>query len=130
MVHRIVLQDHQLQAKLSSLRGSSGPVYLLFSATKGEDGQRWCPDCRNADPVLDEAFQSLPASATILEILIPRETWKNKESPHMFRSAPFNIRGIPSLCLWNAVNEKVERKFTEGECEQLEVLQELFMSHF
>jgi hypothetical protein len=132
MVYRFALTEAQFMAKLASLKGSRDPIYLLFMATRDETtGLRWCPDCRNAEPVLEEAFQSLPASATILEVLIPRESWKGPNGPkHPYRSAPFGVRGIPTLCLWNAVNEKVERKFTEGECEQIENLQELMSSHY
>ena len=132
MVYRLLVTEAQFTPKLASLRGSTNPVYLLFTATKDEaTGQRWCPDCRNADPILEEAFESLPASATVLEVLIPRESWKGPNGPsHPYRAAPFGVRGIPTLCLWNAVSEKVERKFTEGECEQIENLLELMTSHF
>lgn len=132
MVYRFVVNQSQLAPKLASLKGSSAPVYLLFTATKdGEGGQRWCPDCRSADPILEEAFQSLPASATIVEVEITYQNWKNTPGPsHPFRFEPFNVRGIPTLALWNAKTEKIEKQFTEYECEQLENLQQLFTSHF
>ena len=61
----------QLATKLAILRGSPNPVYLLFSSTRKEDGARWCPDCASADPILDEAFESLPASVTPAYPAIP-----------------------------------------------------------
>ena len=132
MVYRYILTESQLGPKLATLKGSTSPVYLLFIAAKtGENGQRWCGDCRSAEPVLEEAFDSLPASATLLEVEILRDSWKVDPGPkHPFRSPPFAVKGIPSLLLWNAVTDKVEKRFTENECEQLENLQQLFLSHF
>ena len=130
MVYRLILNESQLGLKLASLKGSTSPVYLYFTTTI-VDGKRWCPDCRSAEPILEEAFGSLPASATILEIQVPRESWKVQPGPnHPFRKPPFNVRGLPTLSLWNATTEKVEKSFTEGECEQLENLLEVFSSHY
>ena len=134
MVYWHILTESQLIPKLGLFKASpsGGPIYLLFTATKdGDKGQRWCPDCRSADPVLMEAFQSLPASATILDVQITKQSWKVDPGPnHSFRQPPFSVRGIPTLCLWDPVKEKVQRRFTESECEQIENLLELFQSHF
>ena len=131
MVLRELVTAALLDMKLASLKGAKGPIYLLFTAEKDDSGRRWCPDCRNAEPVLEEAFLSLPASATILEIPLSRESWKGPTGPkHPFRSPPYNVKGIPTLCLWDAVDQKVLKKFTESECEQLESLTELMSSHY
>src|SRR4051812_27020765 len=113
MVYKVILTESQLLPKLATLKGATTPVYLLFTATlDGDNAQRWCPDCRSADPILQEAFESLPASATLLELQIPRESWKVSPGPkHPFRSPPFSLRGIPTLCRWNAVDEKVVKRF-------------------
>lgn len=128
-MYRELLLESQLLSKLKSLKNSPSPVYLYFTANKESGGKRWCPDCVNAEPVLEEAFECLPAGAYVLQVDIPKSSWKGAEGAnHPFRKAPFALQGIPSLCLWDTKLERVQRRFTEGECEQLEALQEMMMS--
>ena len=73
-----------------------------------------------------------------------RAVWKNKDSPHYLRSAPYNVKGIPckkffffsrrnffkliyykGLVLYNVQTGKVEKKITEYELDQLENVSEL-----
>ncbi|KAH9260420.1 hypothetical protein BASA81_001590 [Batrachochytrium salamandrivorans] len=127
MYREIVLESHLVQ-RLGLLKNSSSAVYLYFTADK-VGGERWCPDCRNAEPVLEEAFQVLPAGAYVLQIEVAKDRWKGLEGQkHFFRQAPFSLGGLPSLCEWDTKKQAVVRKFTEGECEQLEALQEMMMA--
>lgn len=130
MVHREEVTPEKLNVKLASMRGSRDPIYIYFTASMDATGSRWCPDCSSADPVLEEAFQCLVASATILEVPVSRESWKGPEGPnHPLRQPPYGVRGVPTLALWDALDEKVRKRFTEHECEQLEQLQATMMSH-
>ena len=126
-MNHIIISEYQLATKLALVRGTVTPVYLLFTATKDENGSRWCPDCSSADPILEEAFEALPAGSQVIEVQIERNRWKGPEGKqHPFRSPPFSVRGIPTLIAWNAKDDKVTKRFTEGECEQMEMLQETF----
>lgn len=65
----------------------------------------------------------------MFEIQVERARWKGEEGKsHPFRSKPFALKGLPTLIAWEATEDKVIKRFTEGECEQMEMLQDTFRS--
>ena len=133
MVHRVVLPSGDLAVKLQTLRSSPDPLFIYFTADKsGKDGERWCPDCRSADPVIEEALLSAPASATLLEVRVSRPEWKESPGPaHFLRRDPFRVTSVPTVAQFDAAQGKIIRRFVDGECEQLESLVDMFMgAHF
>lgn len=92
-----------------------------------ENGERWCPDCEAADPVLEEAFTSAPASVLLLTVEVTREEWKTSPGPeHPLRKAPYSVSGIPTMLEWDATNDKALRRFGESDLLQLESVSEFF----
>ena len=39
-------------------------VYILFTGNKNEDGVSWCPQCTDADPVIQEYVKDLDAETS------------------------------------------------------------------
>jgi thiol-disulfide isomerase/thioredoxin len=127
MVHRVVLKPAELATRLAILKRSADPVFIYFTADRPEPGgERWCPDCRSAQPVIDEAAQAAPASATLLEVEIDRPSWKNDKDSFL-RKPPYSVSSIPCVAVWDGASQSVVQRFTEGEAEQLEALQAAFM---
>jgi len=109
------------------VKASSQPCFVLFAAERSApNNERWCPDCTSADPIIDEALQSAPAGATLLEVLITKPEWKNDKN-HFLRKPPLSVSGIPTLAVYDLAQQKISQRFVEGECEQLEALQAVFM---
>mmetsp|Transcript_6254 Transcript_6254/g.10083 ORF Transcript_6254/g.10083 Transcript_6254/m.10083 type:complete len:136 (+) Transcript_6254:246-653(+) len=126
---RETLSAVHLQSKLQVLRGSPSPVVLLFTATRKEDGSRWCPDCEESDPVLQEAMQHAPAAVQLIEVELSREEWKvDPGAGHFLRKEPYNVSGIPTMMLWNPDENKCMKKFNEADLLQLENVSEFFRS--
>ena len=125
---RDVIDEKDLEVKLATLRGSRDPVFILFTSTRtgeGGGGERWCPDCTAADPVIEEAFEAAPASATLVEVRVERSRWKVEPGQkHPWRKEPFFVKGVPTLVVWDAANDKVVRRVYD--CEQLEMLRDVF----
>lgn len=50
----------------SQLQSKSGNAYVLFTASYNDEGVRWCPDCRNAEPYLDKKLSDSSISEVIV----------------------------------------------------------------
>lgn len=46
---------------------------LWFTATKQADGSRWCPDCVQAEEIIEEALLRAPASLQLIVVEITKE---------------------------------------------------------
>jgi hypothetical protein len=105
-------------------------VFLYFTATKKEDGTRWCPDCENTEAELRAAAAEAPGSSVMVEVEIPRSRWRPESGPaHELRGPPFNVRGIPTLVQYDP-NSKgvVGSSLTEVDFVQTERMASFFSS--
>ena len=69
----VSVQD--LARKLGTLKGLPERRFVLLTATR-VDGVPWCPDCLDAEPLIEEAAaQGLEAGAHILRVEISRKEW-------------------------------------------------------
>jgi len=128
MVYRVVVTPSELLVKLQTLKGSRDPLFLYFVSDRLKNNERWCPDCRSADPMIDEALQSAPASATLLEVQVTRPEWKESPGPaHFLRQPPFKVTSVPTVMQFDPATQKPTKRFVDGECEQIEALAAMFM---
>uniref|UniRef100_UPI0035902ADC thioredoxin domain-containing protein 17 isoform X2 n=1 Tax=Myxine glutinosa TaxID=7769 RepID=UPI0035902ADC len=51
---------HQVQER------SKQTLFVYFCSSKGADGTSWCPDCVEAEPVVQAELQNLPAGSTFI----------------------------------------------------------------
>ncbi|GBG32208.1 Thioredoxin domain-containing protein 17 [Hondaea fermentalgiana] len=92
-----------------------------------EDGTRWCPDCEESDPILQEATEHAPAAVQFIEVELTRDEWKvDPGAEHFLRKEPYNVTGIPTMMLWNPTEKKCEKRFNEADLVQLENVSEFF----
>jgi len=85
------------KSAMESLKGSKTPVYLLFCGSKTPDGQSWCPDCVQAEPVIEECVKSEAGEFTLVHVGVGnRATWKDLSNP--FRTDPaLKLKCVPTL---------------------------------
>ena len=56
---RIMVKTHKVEgfdafkAKVEELAGSGADVFVMFSGSKNAEGVSWCPDCVEAEPVVN-----------------------------------------------------------------------------
>lgn len=91
--HAIAITAAQLAEKMNT---EAGDFSVLFTASKDEAGQRWCPDCCQADIILEAS--RVKASSRWFVVEVVREEWKVNPGPgHFLRAAPFQVPGVPTL---------------------------------
>ncbi|XP_065335983.1 thioredoxin domain-containing protein 17-like [Cloeon dipterum] len=98
------------------------PIFIIVSGTKDENGVSWCPDCEKADPVLEEAEQSLaPEPSAFITVYLTREEWKNPKN--VFRTdGRFRLTSIPTMLKW----PNREPKLVEAQCADIDAIKEFF----
>ena len=128
MVYRVIVTPSELLVKLQTLKASRDPLFIYFVANRPANNERWCADCRSADPMIDEALHSAPASATLLEVQITRPEWKESPGPaHFLRRPPFKVTSVPTVMQFDPAAQACTKRFVDGECEQIEALAAMFM---
>ena len=127
------LQSVTEQALDEAIRGATADkkriFVCLFASFKEDDPQvRWCPDCVDAEPVIDEAFASAAAECHLIKVDITRNSWKAEPGQaHPYRSEPFKAGGIPTLLVL-AADGTIEQRFSEEECLKLDLMKTTFAS--
>ena len=119
-----------LQCCLETLRGNPVRRFVLLTASKDGSGKSWCPDCADAEPLIEEAAEGLEAGARILRVEISRAEWKEDPGQrHPFRAAPFKASGIPTLLQLDPSTNAVLKRYGEGECSNINLLSSLFSQY-
>ncbi|KAL1746924.1 hypothetical protein HDZ31DRAFT_80857 [Schizophyllum fasciatum] len=68
--------------------------YLVFYSSV-VDGKMWCPDCRDVEGRVNAAFVGGKAPSALIVFVGDRPSWKSPDN--VYRKAPFNIKGVPTL---------------------------------
>ena len=54
MVHIVKVEGFEaFQSKVAELAKTGGDVFVMFSGSKDGNGVSWCPDCVDAEPVVN-----------------------------------------------------------------------------
>ena len=96
-----------------AVKWGKSKTFALFTAALKEDGQPWCPDAREAEPFVFRGLDAADPQVSVLVCRIPREEWKNKESPHPYR-AKVGLTNLPTLMEWSSAGPG--KRLVEGEC--------------
>ncbi|KAI4462254.1 42-9-9 protein-related [Holotrichia oblita] len=85
---------------IDKLKDNKGDVHVLFSGSKMETGQSWCPTCVQAKPVIEEALnQAEPDSQFVYVEVGDRAYWKDPNCP--FRTDKrTSLLVLPTLLRW------------------------------
>ena len=114
------VSGHQaLLSLLETEKSNYEKVFVLFMASiDPETGRSWCPDCREADPVVRSILDEKPYLSDSKSIFVTayvgqRAEWKDASCP--FRGEPFNVSCVPTLLRYNKNGPQTGDRLLEGD---------------
>ncbi|KAL4707389.1 hypothetical protein ACJJTC_008574 [Scirpophaga incertulas] len=122
MVSQIVIQGFEEFDKYAKNIDNNGPpVYFYFSGSKLPNGNSWCPDCVEAEPVLKDFINQLKSNVIFAYVDVgDRDYWKDKGCPFRTDNRT-RLMVIPTLIKWKGV-----QRLEGGQCSKQELLQMMF----
>jgi hypothetical protein len=111
MVNKFEVEGFEsFKAKADEL-AKTGSLFVLFSGSKNEKGESWCPDCVTAYPVVMDSLKSADEDANFLYVSVgDRAFWKDPAC--VFRTAKeCKLNSVPTLLKWGTQN-----RLEEGQC--------------
>lgn len=75
-------------------------IFIMFIGSIVEEGEHvgesWCPDCRDAEPVVEAALQQASPDMTfILALVGDKPVWKDPNNE--FRTSEFKLTEVPTI---------------------------------
>ncbi|KAL0271939.1 UNVERIFIED_CONTAM: hypothetical protein PYX00_005085 [Menopon gallinae] len=91
-------------------------IVLYFSGALNEKGENWCPDCRAAEPIVEEVLkENEHKTFHFVHVNVgSREEWKNPNCPFR-KNEEFKLTSIPTLMMWKSVE-----RLNDAECQDKE----------
>lgn len=107
-------------AKLSEDKNAK--LYVYFIGERDANGENWCKDCNEAEPVFGQAIQKYAdKDSIILRVEVGnRLAWADKENP-FHKDSDLRLEEIPTLIRW-----KTAINLHGDQCKQIELLELLF----
>jgi len=72
-----------------------GEQFVIFYASKGDDGIMWCPDCRAVKEIVEETFDKEDAPSALIIYVGQKLEWKSPKNE--WRLQPWDIQVIPTI---------------------------------
>ncbi|XP_035741394.1 thioredoxin domain-containing protein 17-like [Vespa mandarinia] len=96
-------------------------VFVLYTGTKLENGQSWCPDCVEAEPFIEAGLQVLSETSHFVVVEVgDRAFWKDPNC--IFRKdSKTQLKVLPTLAQWGT-----QKRLQGSECQKEELLNMLF----
>ncbi|KAH3891335.1 thioredoxin domain-containing protein 17-like [Dreissena polymorpha] len=96
-------------------------LFALFSGSAGADGSSWCPDCVEADPVINSSLSKLPKDAIFIHCGVGDRTyWKDQNNA--FRKDPtLKLTAVPTL-----LKVGHSQRLVEEQCANSDLVEMLF----
>uniref|UniRef100_A0A8C4QXG0 Thioredoxin domain-containing protein 17 n=1 Tax=Eptatretus burgeri TaxID=7764 RepID=A0A8C4QXG0_EPTBU len=102
---------------------SKQTLFVYFSGSKGADGTSWCPDCVEAEPVVQAELQNLPAGSTFIYCQVgDRPYWKDGNNE--FRKE-LKVTSIPTLLKYGTSQQLVEKQCCQPELVRMLLTEEV-----
>ncbi|VDK67286.1 unnamed protein product [Onchocerca ochengi] len=101
-------------------------IIILFTGSKN-DGKNWCPDCVQAEPIIEKVIEKIVSSddtdLTFIECGVGQRTdWKDQKNA--FRTDErFKLKEIPTLMDYN----NKAKKLSGEQCANELLVEELFL---
>ena len=94
----------------AALEAAPSPTYAVFFGERDADGQSWCPDCVEADPVISAVLSGREEGSGLLECVVIKAEYARNPS-YAYRTHPHvKLTAIPTVIKYaaGAVVAKVE----------------------
>ncbi|CAG8800633.1 26059_t:CDS:2 [Gigaspora margarita] len=114
MVEKIEIKEpNNFDEKINDIvKNYSGKnIYILIYGD-------WCPDCKNADPIINHYIEKKTNSVLV------KASVGERPDPYKHHSR-IRLRKIPTLIKWSA-NQVNDKHLVENECEDERLLTEFF----
>jgi len=120
--------DASLADAISAAASSRKPLYVLFTgAVVAETGRSWCPDCVNADPIINKVLSSLESGCILLECPVERSEYRSQE--YLYRTLPsVQLKCVPTLIKWSSSGGANALRLDDAQCQREELVEELASS--
>jgi len=69
--------------------------FVIFYASKGDDGIMWCPDCRAVKEIVEDTFDKDDGPSALIIYVGQKPEWKTPENE--WRQQPWDIQTIPTI---------------------------------
>jgi len=126
-VTKVVVSDSaQLDAQLTAHAGQR--LFVLFSGAPDASGASWCPDCNDAQPVIDAALEKAAACGSGMPVVLLYAPLMRAEyrgnAAHWARVHPaFRLERIPTL--FKMGRSKPVGSLVEDACKSASAVEEL-----
>jgi len=100
MVQKFAVEGFEAFKAKSEELAKKGDLFVLFSGSKNEAGESWCPDCVVAYPVVMDCVEKVDDDASFLYVGVGgRDFWKDPNC--VFRTAKeTQLKSVPTLMKW------------------------------
>src|SRR2546426_287966 len=79
-------------------RESSNKVIILFMASLDpQTGKSWCPDCREAWPVVEGVISNIHDDKSVFVTAYTGQRAEWKDPHNEFRGEPYHVKSVPTL---------------------------------
>jgi hypothetical protein len=97
------------QAQLAAQTGQ--PLYVVITSdfSNEEMCERWCPDCRSADPFIYGALDK-KKTGILVECPVPRSSYRGNPDHPYRKHSTLQIKAIPTLINWANQSRLVEEE--------------------
>ncbi|CAI2175931.1 5146_t:CDS:2 [Funneliformis geosporum] len=97
---------------------------VLFGNENPYTGKSWCPDCVNAEPLIRQQLDKVPADTVYIEVPVGTRADGKPDNPYRLHPR-IQLKSIPTLIKWTA-NAETDRRLVERECTQVDLLNAFF----
>ncbi|OWR52275.1 thioredoxin domain-containing protein 17-like isoform X2 [Danaus plexippus] len=121
MVNYVDIKGFQDFTKYTEqINSNDPPVLFFFSGSKLPNGNSWCPDCVEAEPVVKAFLSELKKDITFVYVDVgDRDYWKDRACPFRTDSRT-KLMVIPTIIKWKGV-----QRLEGSQCNNRELLQML-----
>ncbi|XP_065207830.1 thioredoxin domain-containing protein 17-like [Planococcus citri] len=105
-------------------------IVVVFCGALDENGLSWCPDCRNALPVIEDAIQNTAVPnvrSAYLFVGIQRDEWKNPNNYYKMDNH-LKLTNVPTIICWD--RGKLVARLVEEDCAIPEMVSPLFKNAY
>ena len=112
--------ETKLAEGLALAKKAEAKLVLLITSDTNDDGVKWCEDCAEADPVIEEVLAAAEDTVVMVRAFCKRSEYKlsvdPKNADYLYRKDPrLCIVAIPTLIAWGADGPTGQR-LVEGQC--------------
>ena len=102
-----------------------GTLLALFCGAHDQaDGSSWCPDCNDAEPVIEAALAAAEGDITLVSVELARAEYKGNPNHWARVHAGVKLKAVPTLYRWGN-GKKPVASLVEAQAKEAPLVEEL-----